>query len=129
VIGFNNSKESQESLQRLNLMNAIVSRHIGGGFEAFGAVVKEFEMKGIVEQYEFLTLTHILRFFQRLGFEHVNILDESCSIHETHEQPHNTDAPTVLPTHLNYQDNVRIKKRNCIHSKGENKTKTFQKIR
>jgi hypothetical protein len=99
VIGYQNSKESQESLQRLNLMNGIVSRHFGnGGFEAFGAVVKEFEFMGKVDQYEFLTLTHILLFFQSLGFEHVNILDESCRVHESVDQPHNSDAPTELPT-------------------------------
>jgi hypothetical protein len=81
-------EEGSIDLHRQNLMNAVVANHfLPGGFEAVGAVIRPFEGSEKVDQYAFLTLTHILSFFQRLGFDHVNILDESCRVDSVPRTP------------------------------------------
>ena len=82
------SEEGSLQLHRQNLMNAVVANHfLPGGFEAVGATVRPFEGLERVDQYEFLTLSHILSFFQKLGFDHVNILDESCRVDSVPRTP------------------------------------------
>jgi hypothetical protein len=82
------SEEGSLELHRQNLMNAVVANHfVPGGFESVGAVIRPFEGLERVDQYEFLTLTHILSFFQKLGFDHVNILDESCRVDSVPRPP------------------------------------------
>jgi len=82
------SEKGSLELHRQNLMNAVVANHfVPGGFEAVGATVRPFEGLERVDQYEFLTLSHILSFFQKLGFDHVNILDESCRVDSVPRAP------------------------------------------
>jgi len=88
VIPVLSREEGSLELHRKNLMNAVVANHfLPGGFESVGAVIRPFEGLERVDQYEFLTLTHILTFFQRLGFDHVNILDESCRVDSVTRSP------------------------------------------
>lgn len=71
------SETPDDTLQKTNLLNVAVATKLDGiGFEK--EITTEFTG---IPHYVIVSLSDILKYFERFGVEHVNVIDEACRVY------------------------------------------------